>query len=150
MCLTRLPEGVNSTIPRNALRKNASGVAMRMKIRYSKTPQLFAGLVDFCCILTRLLYPRVGDAVQMDPTNFQQKSVRVVHAHFVPRCMKIRCLPTDLLQHAVTPKLVWLPGYTLILCLIAKATTLSPTSLLSPTPYFPMVSSFPLYDKVIC
>ena len=32
MCLTRLPEGVNSTIPRNALRKNASGVAMRMKI----------------------------------------------------------------------------------------------------------------------
>ena len=40
MCLTRLPEGVNSTIPRNALRKNASGVAMRMKIRQSKTPQL--------------------------------------------------------------------------------------------------------------
>ena len=40
MCLTRLPEGVNSTIPRNALRKNTSGVAMRMKIRQSKTPQL--------------------------------------------------------------------------------------------------------------
>ena len=42
MCLTRLPDGVNSTIPRNALRKNASGVAMRMKIRQSKTPQLFS------------------------------------------------------------------------------------------------------------
>ena len=41
MCLTRLPvSGINSTIPRNALRKNASGVAMRMKIRQSKTPQL--------------------------------------------------------------------------------------------------------------
>ena len=37
--LTQLPEGVKSTIPMNALRKNASGVAMRMKIRQSKTPQ---------------------------------------------------------------------------------------------------------------
>ena len=45
MCLTRLLEGVNSTIPRNALRKNASGVAMRMKIRQSKTPQLRRKLV---------------------------------------------------------------------------------------------------------
>ena len=40
MCLTRLPEGVDSTIPGNALRKNASGVAMRMKIHQGKTPQL--------------------------------------------------------------------------------------------------------------
>ena len=28
-----------------------------------------------------------AQAVQMAPTNFQQKSVRVVHAHFVPRGM---------------------------------------------------------------
>ena len=40
MCLTWLPEGVNSTMPRSALQKNASGVAMRMKIRQNKTPQL--------------------------------------------------------------------------------------------------------------
>ena len=45
MFLTRLPEGVNSTTPRNALRKNASGVAMRMKIRQSKTPQLLSSVV---------------------------------------------------------------------------------------------------------
>ena len=48
---------------------------------------IFFGLVDFRSILIRLLYPRVGQAVQMVPTNLQQKSVRVVHAHFVPRCM---------------------------------------------------------------
>ena len=47
MCLTRLPEGVNLTIPRNALRKNASGVAMQMKIGQSETPQL-----DLCTIET--------------------------------------------------------------------------------------------------
>ena len=45
------------------------------------------GLVDFRNVLIRLLSPRVGQAVQMVPTHFQQKSVRVVHAHFVPRCM---------------------------------------------------------------
>ena len=49
--------------------------------------QFFLGLVDFRSILIRILSPRVGQAVQMVPTNFQQKSVRVVHAHFVPRCM---------------------------------------------------------------
>ena len=48
---------------------------------------IFLGLVDFRSILIRLLSPRVGQAVQMVPTHFQQKSVRVVHAHFVPRCM---------------------------------------------------------------
>ena len=45
------------------------------------------GLVDFRSILIRLLSPRVGQAAQMVPTNFQQNSMRVVHAHFVPRCM---------------------------------------------------------------
>ena len=49
--------------------------------------QIYLGLVDFRSIMIRLLFPRVGQAVQMVPTNFQQKSVRVVHAHFVPRCM---------------------------------------------------------------
>ena len=48
---------------------------------------IFLGLVDFRSILMRLLSLRVGQAVQMVPTHFQQKSVRVVHAHFVPRCM---------------------------------------------------------------
>ena len=48
---------------------------------------IFLGLVDFRSLLIRLLSPRVGQAVQMVPTNFQQKSVKVVHAHFVPRCM---------------------------------------------------------------
>ena len=34
-----------------------------------------------------LLYPLVGHVVKMVLTNVQQKSVRVVHAHFVPICM---------------------------------------------------------------
>ena len=48
---------------------------------------IFLGLVDFRSLLIRLLSPRVGQAVQMVPTHFQQQSVRVVDAHFVPRCM---------------------------------------------------------------
>ena len=40
--------------------------------------QFCLGLVDFRSISIRLLSPRVGQAVQMVPTNFQQKSVRVV------------------------------------------------------------------------
>ena len=48
---------------------------------------IFLGVVDLRSILIRLLSPRVGQAVQMVPTDFQQKSVRVVHAHFVHRCM---------------------------------------------------------------
>ena len=49
--------------------------------------QFCLALVDFRSISIRLLSPRVGQAVQMVPTNFQQKSVRVVHVHFVSRCM---------------------------------------------------------------
>ena len=57
------------------------------EIRKKTSVSIVLGLVDFRSILIRLLSPRVGQAVQMVPTNFQQKSVRVVHAHFVLRCM---------------------------------------------------------------
>ena len=56
-------------------------------LKKNRLYQVFLGLVDFRSKLIRLLSPCVGQAVQMVPTNFQQKSVRVVHAHFVPRCM---------------------------------------------------------------
>ena len=57
------------------------------EILKKKSVSICLGLVDFRSLLIRLLSPRVGQAVQMVPTNFQQKSVRVVHAHFDPRCM---------------------------------------------------------------
>ena len=57
------------------------------------------------------LYPRVGHAIQMVPTNFQKQIVSVAYAHFVPRCMSILLLATYILQHAMTPKPIWLPGY---------------------------------------
>ena len=60
---------------------------MLPKYLKNRLHQFFLDLVDFRSILIRLLSPRMGQAVQMVPTNFQQKSVRVVHAHFVPRCM---------------------------------------------------------------
>ena len=37
----------------------------------------------------------------MVPTNFQQKSARVVHVQFVPRYVQICFLASNLLQHAV-------------------------------------------------
>ena len=66
---------------------NVTNVAEILKKK--RLYQFFLGLVDFRTIflLIRLLSPRVGQAVQMVPTTFQQKSVRVFHAHFVPRCM---------------------------------------------------------------
>ena len=60
---------------------NATGILKKPSV------SICLGLVDFRSILIRLLSPGVGQAVQMVPTDFQQKSVRVVHAHFVPRCM---------------------------------------------------------------
>ena len=53
------------------------------EIHQQKPLSIISRFGGFFCRLT----PGMGHIVYMVPTNFQQKSVRVVHAHFVPRCM---------------------------------------------------------------